>query len=337
MIGLNKFYNFVIFPVMNACNLKCTYCYQNVFNIKKNFMDSSILKKMIDKINLLECNNISITFHGGEPLLIGTDFYEEIFDYIEKNNSKKCFTFIFQTNGTLISSKYLKILKKNECNVGISLDGADFNANRLRFRNQKQFLGVVKNILLLKKNNIFFSIFITLGKHNINDLEKIYSFIEKINPNGFVINPMKSSDAVISSDEWFDILKKNSEFTKKTNIPELQTINLDFVKKGKIPYLCTINGTYNNFINMDYEGNIYKSCVFKYKNLYIGNINDEDVINKILYNTKFNPNISESIYYKSGKNEKYKYLLGDGCHLFRGENNRQEYVSGILKYLKESI
>lgn len=302
MIKLINFYNFIVLPVSYRCNLRCKYCFEHNEKEKRN-LSIYKLKKLLNILNEMNVKNINLTFHGGEPLLRGKKFYENIFKYIQNKKYKK-FTIIFQTNGTLIDSEYIKIFKKYDCNIGVSLDGNSYELNKNRFDNIKIFDKVLESIKILKENDIHFSLFITLTSENVRYIDDILNFINYVKPKSFVINPIKGEREFITKRDWEKTLMKCIEFYKKTKIPELHSVNILRIRNEKMPYLCTINGTCNKFLNMDINGNIYKTCIFQYKKLYIGNIFDKNIIELILDKTKFNPNISDSLYCYSKKIKK---------------------------------
>lgn len=331
---MNKFYNFILFPVMDYCNLSCTYCY-NKKNTSKKFLkveDTIVFLDILKKIE--KESNISITFHGGEPLLRGIDYYENII-YKIRHELSTYVNIIFQTNGLLIDDRYLELFKKYNCSVGISIDGTTFEENKNRFKTPLQFFTVVENIFKVKKYGVYFSLFFTICEFDLGRINDIHNFVECIKPKSFAINPIKGSTKTLNSEQLYKLYKLNHKFTEITGIKEFITSNLDLAKLGKIPNMCTLNGLCNNFINMDSCGNLYKTCVFKYENLKIGNIKDEDILCKIDKNTKFNLDLESSIYFKSGRNKDYRYLLGNGCKYFRKNSNLDNYTDSIIMYLND--
>ena len=73
--------------------------------------------------------------------------------------------------------------------LGISLmDCIDSDLDRL---NEKIYKKMISNLDLVLNSNLYTSIFITLGRHNIDKIDEIFKFIEEKKPNGFYINPIK--------------------------------------------------------------------------------------------------------------------------------------------------
>lgn len=76
----------VLIKLTENCNLRCAYCFHSESGYTDTILNIEDLKKFI---NLLfsEYNSIKIIWHGGEPLLVGLDYYKEIYNYI--NGIKK--------------------------------------------------------------------------------------------------------------------------------------------------------------------------------------------------------------------------------------------------------
>lgn len=96
-----------------------------------------------------------MTFHGGEPLLRGFDYYKKIIPAIRRKLSLNT-NIIFQTNGTLLNERFFELFKTHNCSVGISIDGDSFEDNKNRFKNKIQFYSVLKNIKEIKKYGVYF-------------------------------------------------------------------------------------------------------------------------------------------------------------------------------------
>jgi len=65
----------VITKVISACNLACRYCDADIYSNRRVSLDtvSQIIKKALDYADRVE-----FIWHGGEPLLMGIQFYEKV-------------------------------------------------------------------------------------------------------------------------------------------------------------------------------------------------------------------------------------------------------------------
>jgi len=108
----------------NSCNFRCKHCFNGESLENKEILP---LESVLKILNLAseKYNEIKVTFHGGEPSLVGKNYYRQIFEHIrklEKDNKIKFFS-IFQTNGYLLDDEFIDILIENKSLISISFDG----------------------------------------------------------------------------------------------------------------------------------------------------------------------------------------------------------------------
>lgn len=109
-------------PTMN-CNLNCVYCmHQNRKEDRTLSIDD--VNRLI-KVTFPHYMYVNITWIGGEPLLMGIDFFQNIQEIIKKesiNYDVQVRQYI-QTNGILLDDQWLNTLISNDVSIGISYDG----------------------------------------------------------------------------------------------------------------------------------------------------------------------------------------------------------------------
>lgn len=115
-------------PVGALCNLRCSYCYylsksafskgEPVFNNENTA--GEYIRQHIEASE----DVVLFSWHGGEPLLAGIDFYRKMVSLQKKyNKSGKKILNGIQTNGTLVDDKWAQFLRKEKFVVGLSMDG----------------------------------------------------------------------------------------------------------------------------------------------------------------------------------------------------------------------
>ena len=159
-----------------ACNLKCTYCYQNPLRIAGNYTKGKVNLDRI-KQRLLEYNT-SFTVFGGEALANPKELLEELWKFGYENWGQNG----VQTNGALIDDEWIKLFKKYNVHVGFSIDGPDeLNDARWAGSLEDTREATRKSIENLKKvldNGVGASLIVTLHKANAGDDEKLYRLLE---------------------------------------------------------------------------------------------------------------------------------------------------------------
>ena len=86
--------------------------------------------------NALSGDAVSIGWQGGEPALMGLDFYKRAIELEKKYGHGQSVGNGFQTNGTLLDRDWAKFFKQYDWLIGLSLDGRDHPSPRMQLRRQ---------------------------------------------------------------------------------------------------------------------------------------------------------------------------------------------------------
>ncbi|HPI67420.1 MAG TPA: radical SAM protein [bacterium] len=191
------------------CNLRCSYCISNnsvaLDNNQKITplnMDQKTAKMAADFYlkNVKAEGDKEVVFYGGEPLL-NYKIMKFLVNYINqkeankilKNKNYKKSRYILCTNGTLINNEVAKFLKENSIYPAVTFDGDEQTHDNVRkYANQKgSYADVLKAYKLLQKHNFPIGVTLTLGKHNIYNLDKFVKlFAQKLKPFTMATNIM---------------------------------------------------------------------------------------------------------------------------------------------------
>lgn len=181
--------------VSNVCNLNCIYCYRRGKLLGKS--TASFIKKFDNLCKAFCKHNISsITFTGGEPLLVAN-----LLDFI--NIAKKYTLKVFlYTNGTIPLADAL-INRIDQ--ITFSLDG---NLNIMQMHrgiSPKQYNTIMENINKCEKNMTEYAIATVITKKNINSfVNDILDFYKNLNLKLLKclrINVVDTSDSQIKLDQ----------------------------------------------------------------------------------------------------------------------------------------
>lgn len=166
--------NILIMPT-DACNLRCSYCFHECFHMSNERMEIKTLDRIYD-ITYASCPEVHFVWHGGEPLLMGIDF----FDYALKKQKEYNWTKIsntMQSNLTLMTDELADLLCSNDVGIGTSFDGV-LNEN-LRGNTQRILEG--RELVLSKGANC--GVIMVVSAKNISTLIDSYSMFKDKNIN----------------------------------------------------------------------------------------------------------------------------------------------------------
>ena len=175
-------------PVGSLCNLQCSYCYyldkKELYPEKTTLVDNDLLRDyIIQHIEATTEEVILFSWHGGEPMLAGIEFYQNAVA-IQKQylpTGKKLVNGI-QTNGTLIDEEWCRFLSKENFLVGISLDGTEELHNQFRTNRKGDgtFQMVINGLMLLQQYGITFEILCVVNAINVKYPTEVYRFFKEL-------------------------------------------------------------------------------------------------------------------------------------------------------------
>jgi len=195
-------------PVGSACNLSCRYCYypgkKSLYPDTDHFlMTDYILEKYIGQhIKASTETIINFSWHGGEPLLAGIEFYRKVLrlQSFHKPDGKSVLNGI-QTNGTLIDEEWCSFLSENNFIIGISIDGPPEFHNI--FRTSKDFSPswhqVISGFQLLKKHGVIPEVLCVVNAENVSHPLIIYNFFKQLGAKYITFLPLVEPEAGTTS------------------------------------------------------------------------------------------------------------------------------------------
>jgi uncharacterized protein len=186
-------------PVGADCNLKCTYCYylekKKLFpaGIPMKMSDDTLENYIIQHIKASTGPVISFSWHGGEPLLAGIDFYRRVIA-LQHEHQPAGVTVIngIQTNGILLDEEWCRFLASENFLVGISIDGPGnlHDLHRHNRGNGSTFNEVLRGYRLLQKSGIQPEILCVVSNGNVKYPLEIYNLFRELNVKFITFLPL---------------------------------------------------------------------------------------------------------------------------------------------------
>jgi len=127
--------------------MKCIYCFHKPYVNSFNKIEYKTVKHLLD-ITVPYYRRINIIWHGGEPLLMGLDFYKEMLA-LQKNYNCQIYNSI-QSNLTLLSPEMADFFAKNKVKISGSFDGV-YN-EKLRGHSEAILFG--RQLMLDREKNV---------------------------------------------------------------------------------------------------------------------------------------------------------------------------------------
>lgn len=333
--------NLLIKPASVYCNFKCKYCfYEDISNNREiqsyGFMSTKILEEIVKKALRFAKDECTFTFQGGEPTLVGLDFYKQLIKF-QKKYSKRGLKInnSIQTNGYVIDKEWAKFLKNNNFLVGISLDGTkEINDSyRIDANREGTYDKILETILLLDRYKVEYNILTVVTSKVAKNIKSIYEFYKENNfiyqqyipcldPIGeergnyeYSLTPELYGEFLKDLfDLWYEDIK-NGKFVYNRYFE-----NIVGIIKGFRPEACGMMGhcTIQNVIEAN--GSVYPCDFYVLDEQRIGNIIEED-FNDLEIKRKESKFIKSSLKVDDTCLEcKWKNLCRGGCRRDRDEN-----------------
>lgn len=178
----------LIKPASSLCNMDCTYCfYRDTAKNRKQYsygiMNREVVDQLIEKtLSFAEGGLVTYCFQGGEPLLVGIEFYEYFVSQVEKKNQAGSkIIYSVQTNGTNLSEEFCKLFREKEFLLGVSLDGPRDVHDYYRYSlgHEGTFDKVMEGIALLRKYEIEFNILSVVTAYSAKYIKEIWEFFKQ--------------------------------------------------------------------------------------------------------------------------------------------------------------
>jgi len=292
----------LIKPAGPDYNLACRYCFYlkkyKLFSENGIYrMSDDVLRKTIQQLMEQGTQNISIAWQGGEPTLMGLDFYRKAIIYQKIYGNGKLIDNSLQTNGMLINKDWADFLRINNFLVGLSIDGACHIHDRYR-RNSNgngSWEKVSRTARLLLENQVAVNALTTVTDYSAQFPDEIYDSLKDL---GFrymqfipIVELSKDGKGVTSFsvnpedygmflrrlfDRWMDDFH-NGEPT--TSIRYFESVFYRYV--DMIPPDCIFGKECGPYIVIEHNGNVYSCDFFVEQKWEIGNVLNDQLIDML--------------------------------------------------------
>ena len=177
-------YHVMIKPRGPVCNLACEYCYylpktrlypQSNFKMSTGLL-ADFTRQMIASQPI---NEVTFAWQGGEPTLMGLDFFREAVRLQHETAPPGMRVGnTIQTNGTTLNPAWCRFFKENNFLVGLSIDGPPelHNTYRRDRAGGETFNQSARAAQLLKQHQVDFNILCCVHQANQDHPLQVYRF-----------------------------------------------------------------------------------------------------------------------------------------------------------------
>ncbi len=312
---LQRSFSVMIKTAGPVCNLDCDYCYYlekdalypgKKFNLSSFRMNEEVLEKLIrDYIASQPQQQIEFVWHGGEPTLLGIDYFRKAVALQKKYANGKEILNSFQTNGTLITDEWAEFLSENRFLCGLSIDGPQkFHDSHRRFPNgQGSWEKVVECARLFCKHGVEFNTMSVVNASNSKEPAAVYEFLKSIGsrfmqftpiaerialdpsaPLSIVDNCYEKATAVmqenVSARDWGNFLCRIFDLWVKNDVGNCFVNYFDNTLAayvGQAPSLCSMAPYCGCSLAIEHNGDVYCCDHFVFDEYKLGNIFEKNI------------------------------------------------------------
>jgi len=176
-------------PIGPTCNLGCDYCYYldkgTLYPGERSYrMADDVLEVYIVQ-QIAACPDpvIGFSWHGGEPCLLGLDYFRRIVALERKHcPPNRRFVNGIQTNGTLLDEAWCDFLAEEGFVVGLSLDGpqALHDRHRVTRDGKPTHAQALRGYRLLLQHGVPSEILCVVHADNVRHPLEVYRFFKQL-------------------------------------------------------------------------------------------------------------------------------------------------------------
>lgn len=298
-------------PAGSACNLNCSYCYYldkaRQYGMKEPKMAEELLEKYIkDYIESNEGQTVTFCWHGGEPTLLGIDYYEKALTLQKKYAGNKLIENSLQTNGTLIDENWCKFFVRNNFLIGISLDGPKdvHDAFRKDKGEKPTWDKVMQAIRMFKRFGVQFNTLSVVNSRSVKRPLETYLFFRNTVGSKYmqflpavehtvripgekrpvIVSPETEGATLapwsVSALEYGRFLIEIFDYWVKKDVGEYFVQMFDATLAnycGVAPGVCSMAQTCGDALVVEHNGDVYPCDHFVYPEYLLGNLKTQSL------------------------------------------------------------
>lgn len=301
-------------PVGAVCNLNCTYCYylekEKLYpkDPRRWFMDEKVLETFIAQYIYSSTEPaVLFTWHGGEPILRGMEFFEKVIALQNKYAEGKAIENSLQTNGTTLTEDWCRFFRDHHFLIGLSIDGPEHCHDHYRIYKSglPSFAKAMQGLELLNKYSVEFNTLSVVNDYNSKFPLEVYRFLKGIGsrymqfipivewvdphaaPEELRILPASTqkkadvTDWTVDPVDYGDFLIRIFDEWVRKDVGDYFVVTFDCVLAnwmGVPPAVCVYAETCGHAGVVEYNGDVYSCDHYVFPEYKLGNIRDKGLL-----------------------------------------------------------
>jgi uncharacterized protein len=278
-----KTINLSVKPTLK-CNARCIYCHA----LKPGpDMSAGLIAELFGKLSAYVkhrgLRRIAITWHGGEPMLVGASFFRSVKELQGRWLGDVSVRHSMQSNACLHRGDTRDVLQDllNARTIGTCLD--PFHRTRLLANGDDYFRRSLEGCVKLINDGFAVGMVYVVHKQSLEVVRELYYFFKNLNTASLLVHPVEDFDDPeyhMSAADWGEFLKRLWDVWEEDGY-RYQVFPLkewrDFLTAGKPLQSCEYGPSSNERVHLTVSpgGDIFPCHRFLDKNLYcVGNIRD---------------------------------------------------------------
>lgn len=251
-------------PVGSVCNLACRYCYYLGRGTTQVMTDQLLETFVRQYIEMQTSPDVLFTWHGGEPMLAGLDFYRRAVRLQRIYANGHHIDNALQTNGTLLTPEWCRFLHDEGWLVGISIDGPQHlhDASRLTRRGKPTWEKVMHAIDLLERYQVEWNAMATVNAVNAPHPIEFYHFFRNIGCHYLQFTPVVEPEtgSNVTAAAWGKFLCEVFDQWVRHDVGSIFVQIFDATLAawvGATPGVCTMAATCGHAAVIEADGTVY--------------------------------------------------------------------------------
>ena len=273
-----------------VCNLGCAYCYylskDGLYPGSDFCMSDEVLESFTRQyIAAQRAPEVTFGWQGGEPLLMGLDFFRRAVALQDKHRKPGMRVVnALQTNGTLLDDAWCRFFREHDFLVGLSLDGPReaHDAYRADKGGRPTFDRVMTGLALLREHGVEFNILATVHAANADRPIEVYRFLrDEVDARFIQFIPIVqregggvSARSVVAEQFGRFLIAVFDEWVRR-DVGRVFVQIFDVALAawvGAPPGLCVFDETCGNALVLEHNGDLYACDHFVDPHYRLGNI-----------------------------------------------------------------